>query len=96
MGKTKRRKNFGYGKNKRNYPSWVTLDYKNKTIADYGTNNPQLEGKDREKALKMFHSDSGFGDKWTCPKTERKFYAKRNRITERMKLLKMIKTGDFE
>jgi len=95
MGKTKRRKRFGYGKNKRNYPYWITLDYKNRTIFDFGSEYPQLKGKDREIAIRIFHSDSGFGDKWRESRYARKLCTRQYRRKEKTEIINMIKTGNY-
>jgi len=97
MSKTIRRKQYGYGPGKHNYPYWVVQDVVRKPGVWWEWRD--LPSPEREEAIARFHSDAGVGDKWPVPawfRRERERLKRSRRKAETRKILDRVRAGDYD
>ena len=93
MGKTIRRKRFGKGKNKREYPFWVTFRYEVKSREWVKNDDNELK-----KCISIYHSDSHFPC-WDVPARFRKEIERKRRRNAKFvtrDILRRGQSGDVE
>lgn len=89
-----------YRRTKYKPDTWVTQDWDRFVDSEglYFWRDFQLQGKEREEAIRKYYSDGGTGDYWlyNAPKWFRKDIERIKRAKEKHELRRMMVQGDYE